>query len=253
MRWAPVRVTVGILIFALACGDDDRVSGGADGGGTDMPADLVTDIPPRRDSGMGMDLGGDADLPDLGGDADLPDMGVPDLGGDGDFPEMGVPDLGGDGDFPEMGIPDLGGDGDFSEMGIPDLGGDGDFSEMGIPDLGGDGGLMEMGIPDLGGDGGIAEMGLPDLGGDGGGSDMTAADLGPGACSATVPCGSSEWCDFPAADPCGVAGGTGTCRLRPGICPLIFDPHCGCDDVTYGNACEANAAGQDTSMRGACP
>ena len=249
MRWPPACGWVGILaVLALGCGDDDRP-----GGSADMFSDgsASTDLPPRTDSGAMSDMDRadldrlDMSIPDLGGDGTVPDMGIQDLGGDGAAPDMGVPDLGTDGEVPEMGIPDLGADGDVAEMSIPDIGSDGEMPEMGIPDLGGDGAVSEMGVPDLGTDGGLMDMGT-----DGGGG---TADLGPGVCSASVACPATDFCDFPAGDICGDAGGTGTCRTRPMFCPLICDPHCGCDGVTHGNACEANAAGTDTRSRGACP
>ncbi len=62
-------------------------------------------------------------------------------------------------------------------------------------------------------------------------------------------CGPDEWCDYPdTGSSCGIADSIGTCRPRPTSCSLELDPRCGCDSVTYDNACFANMAGQDTFM-----
>ncbi|MEM1414133.1 MAG: Kazal-type serine protease inhibitor family protein [Myxococcota bacterium] len=208
-------------LLALGCGDGGRAAPDA-GGAVDLGRDG-----PRTDSGA-RDLGIDAG--DAGDDAGA-DLGDPDLGG---------LDLGG----MDLGRVDLGG---------PDLG-----SDAAVDMAGGDAG-MDMAPGDLGADA-SADMALGDLGADAG-TDMTpgdlgadlGADLGPGGCSATVACPATDYCDFPASDPCGAAGAIGRCTMRPMFCTRILDPHCGCDGRTYGNQCEAFAGGTDTLMRGACP
>lgn len=80
------------------------------------------------------------------------------------------------------------------------------------------------------------------------------AGMGERRCGARLgdTCGREGWCDFDDGGLCGAADATGVCRPRPDVCPTVFMPVCGCDHVTYGNACEAHASGIDDATTGAC-
>ncbi|UJR85064.1 hypothetical protein [Sandaracinus amylolyticus] len=64
-------------------------------------------------------------------------------------------------------------------------------------------------------------------------------------------CDDGEVCIFPPGE-CGAADGGGECVARPGVCPDVRAPVCGCDGTTYGNECEAHAAGASIARTGEC-
>ncbi len=68
------------------------------------------------------------------------------------------------------------------------------------------------------------------------------------ACKDNGQCSRNQYCQKRA----GKCGGQGQCVVRPQVCPLFFDPVCGCDGVTYGNFCFAAMAGANVKHAGAC-
>jgi len=67
-------------------------------------------------------------------------------------------------------------------------------------------------------------------------------------CTSNAQCPPDSYCDKADGD----CQGLGQCRKRPEICFDIYDPVCGCDGRTYGNACYAARARVNVKYRGEC-
>jgi hypothetical protein len=66
-------------------------------------------------------------------------------------------------------------------------------------------------------------------------------------------CAEDSFCSFPPDANCGRADAPGTCAPKPEACTFVFDPVCGCDGQTYGNACIAASSGVSVEFPGECP
>jgi hypothetical protein len=64
-------------------------------------------------------------------------------------------------------------------------------------------------------------------------------------------CRKADYCATP-PNTCPGPKQIGLCRARPGICPNVVIPVCGCDGMTYPNACQAARAGASVAHQGAC-
>jgi hypothetical protein len=65
-------------------------------------------------------------------------------------------------------------------------------------------------------------------------------------------CSATEYCAYMPGQACGAADASSTCEPRPGGCPDIYMPVCGCDGMNYPSACDAAQHGQGVMQTGNC-
>jgi hypothetical protein len=65
-------------------------------------------------------------------------------------------------------------------------------------------------------------------------------------------CSEGFFCNYAPEAQCGAADQTGACTILPEACTADYTPVCGCNDMTYGNACTANAEGISVLHDGPC-
>lgn len=63
--------------------------------------------------------------------------------------------------------------------------------------------------------------------------------------------GANQFCDLGIGN-CRTPDAAGVCRVKTQMCTMDYTPVCGCDGMTYANACGAAAAGVSVDHAGEC-
>jgi hypothetical protein len=72
-----------------------------------------------------------------------------------------------------------------------------------------------------------------------------------GGTAGTKCAGPNQFCDR-GVGKCQTPDAAGVCRVKTQMCTMDYTPVCGCDGVTYANACGATAAGVSVDHAGEC-
>jgi hypothetical protein len=171
------------------------------------------------------------------------------------------------------------GDDNHSEAGADTGATGGDAGSGGLNATGGSpatGGTATGGDNATGGTGGAGAQGGSDATGGSpatGGTSATGGDNATGGSPATggsagqsgsgggaamcgglqgLQCAKTEYCDFAPETQCGAADQLGSCQPLPGGCTQQYQPVCGCDGMTYSNACDAHMHGVSVAADGEC-